>query len=46
MIPLLAVTAIVGGTIVNLDGWPQHTNAVLVIDGPLPTQGPRTTSEP
>jgi imidazolonepropionase-like amidohydrolase len=33
MIPLLAVTAIVGGTIVNLDGGPHRANAVLVIDG-------------
>jgi imidazolonepropionase-like amidohydrolase len=33
MIPLLAVTAIVGGTIVNLDGQPHRASAVLVIDG-------------
>ncbi|HEY7698865.1 MAG TPA: amidohydrolase family protein, partial [Vicinamibacteria bacterium] len=33
MNPLLAVTAIVGATIVNLDGGPDLANAVLVIEG-------------
>ncbi len=33
MIPLLAATAIVGATIVNLDGGPHVTNAVVVIEG-------------
>ncbi|HJS72679.1 MAG TPA: amidohydrolase family protein, partial [Vicinamibacteria bacterium] len=32
MSPLLATTAIVGATIVNLDGGPHRTNAVVVIE--------------